>query len=62
MTNKQETILIVDDEEVIRQLIYQQLSNENYYCEEAGSAGQALDKLQNNSFELVILDIRMPGK
>ena len=62
MTNKQETILIVDDEELIRKLLHQKLSDEGYHCERAGSAEQALDKLQDNSFELVILDIKMPGK
>ena len=62
MTSKQGIILIVDDEEVIRKLLHQKLSDESYCCEEADSAEQALEKLQNNLFELVILDIRMPGK
>jgi len=62
MTSKQGIILVVDDEEVIRKLLHQKLSGAGYHCEEASSADQALDKLQNNSFALVILDIRMPGK
>ena len=62
MTEKQKTILIVDDEEVIRRLLHQKLSGEGYRCEEAGSAKQALDRLRSNTIELVILDIKMPGK
>jgi len=62
MTEKQKTILIVDDEEVIRRLLHQKLSGEGYHCEEAGSAEQALDRLRSNTIELVILDIKMPGK
>jgi putative nucleotidyltransferase with HDIG domain len=62
MTVNQETILIVDDEEAIRRLLHQKLSGEGYRCEEAGSAEQALDKLRSNTIELVLLDIKMPGK
>jgi len=62
MTEKQKTILIVDDEELIRRLLHQKLSGEGYRCEEAGSAEQALDRLRSNTIELVILDIKMPGK
>ncbi len=62
MTKKQGVILIVDDEEVIRRLLYQKLSGEGYRCQEAGSADQALNELKSNPTELVILDIKMPGK
>ena len=62
MTEKQERILIVDDEGASRKLLHQKLSNEGYRCLEAGNAEQALDKLSNNSVSLVVLDIRMPGK
>jgi len=54
--------LVVDDEESIRRLLRQKLSSEGYQCREAGSAGQVLDKLQSNTIELVVLDIKMPGK
>ncbi len=62
MTGKQATILIVDDEEAIRRLLKRKLTGEGYHCQEAGSANRALDELQNNEVELVILDIKMPGK
>jgi len=62
VTGKQERILIVDDEELIRRLLHQKLSSEGYRCQKASSAAQALDKLKSNPVELVILDIKMPGK
>jgi putative two-component system response regulator len=62
MSGKQGSILIVDDEEMVRKLLYQKLSSVGYQCQEAESVDQALDKLRNNPVELVISDIKMPGK
>lgn len=62
MAKKRERILIVDDEELVRRLLHQKLAGEGYRCEEASSADQALDELRSNPVELVLLDIRMPGK
>jgi putative two-component system response regulator len=62
MSGKQEGILIVDDEELIRRLLHQKLTSEGYRCQKAGSAAQVLDELKSNPAELVILDIKMPGK
>jgi len=62
MMAKKGAILIVDDEEAIRRLLRQKLSSEGYRCQEAGGAEQALEKLKAGATELVILDIKMPGK
>ena len=62
MANKKERILIIDDEMTIRKLLHQKLSREDYKCEEAASAEQALVKLSRHPVELIILDIKMPGK
>ena len=62
MVNQQERILIVDDEPAARKLITRILTEEGYQCEEADSAAQVLDRLRSSKAELVILDIRMPGK
>jgi putative nucleotidyltransferase with HDIG domain len=62
MPSQRETLLIVDDEDVIRRLLRLKLSREGYQCEEANGAEQALNKLETSPIALVILDIKMPGK
>jgi putative nucleotidyltransferase with HDIG domain len=62
MVNQRERILIVDDEAMIRRLLYRKLSRQGYYCEEASSAVEALAKMRADSAELIILDMKMPGK
>jgi len=53
-------ILIVDDELEITEILADLLS-EDYDCQKAGSAEQALVRLQQSEFHLVISDITMPG-
>nr|WP_281412909.1 HD domain-containing phosphohydrolase [Geobacter grbiciae] len=53
--------MTVDDEEMIRDLMVTALSREGYRCFQAGSAEEARSVLQNNSIDLAILDIMMPG-
>lgn len=55
------TILVVDDDDVIRLLLRQFLESEGYTVEEAENGQKALDKLSRQSFDLIILDIAMPG-
>ncbi len=62
MAGRQERILIVDDEAAVRQLLYQRLVGEGFRCEKAGGGDEALNKIRSDPAELVILDIRMPGK
>ncbi len=61
-TKQQHKVLIVDDEAVIRKILQQRLSSEGYHCEEARSAAEALESLANDPADLVVLDIKMPGK
>lgn len=53
-------ILIVDDEVEITEILADLLS-EDYDCTRAGSAEEALARLQASEFQLVISDITMPG-
>lgn len=55
------TILIVDDEKNLSRLYEKELTKEGYNVILAGSGGEALDKLETSSPDLVVLDIRMPG-
>ncbi|RST76101.1 response regulator transcription factor [Siminovitchia acidinfaciens] len=54
------SILIVDDEERMRNLISLYLSPEGYECVPVSSGGEAVNYLLNKTCELVILDVMMP--
>ena len=55
-------ILIVDDEEKIREMLQRGLTRAMYDCITAQSARQAAKLLEQEHFDLVLLDINMPGK
>ncbi len=59
MRNK--TILIVDDEEDMRTLIEMYLLNSGFHCLQAGNGKDAIEYLQKEVVDLVLLDIMMPG-
>ncbi|QSS99586.1 response regulator [Pontibacillus sp. ALD_SL1] len=54
-------ILIADDEEVLRMLIVDTLEEEGYELEEAEDGIEAFEKVQENEYDLLILDYMMPG-
>ena len=54
-------ILVIDDEESMRVGCVQTLTGEGYRAQAAGNGIQALEMAQRESFDLVILDLRMPG-
>jgi len=53
-------ILIVDDEELIRDLIKEYISLEMFSIEEAADGREALKLFQQNNYDLIILDVMMP--
>ncbi|HLG18507.1 MAG TPA: sigma-54 dependent transcriptional regulator [Bdellovibrionota bacterium] len=55
------TILIVDDEISVRDSLTQWFRRDGYNVEAAENATDALKALQTHTFDLVLLDIRMPG-
>ena len=55
-------ILVVDDDEGIRTLVKKYLNENNYLVTTADSAEDAFEKIQIIKFDLIILDIMMPGK
>ncbi len=59
---KEARILVVDDEERIRRLLKMYLERENYLIEEAENGEIALDKALQTDYDLILLDLMMPGK
>jgi DNA-binding response OmpR family regulator len=57
---EKKTILIVDDQNAVRSLCREELSDEGYEVIEAKNGKEALGKLKDNDPDLVILDIVMP--
>ncbi len=54
-------ILIVDDDESIRRLLKQELEYAGYIAEEATEGLEALNKIKHKKYDLIILDVMMPG-
>ena len=57
---KNATILVVDDDDSIRSLLQQELSDQGYIIEEAANGKQALESVRKNRPDLIILDVMMP--
>ena len=54
--------LVVDDDDGIRSLVKKYLNENNYLVTTANSAEDAAKKIRIIKFDLIILDIMMPGK
>ena len=55
-------ILVVDDDEGIRSLVKKYLNENKYLITTANSAEDAYEKIKIIKYDIIILDIMMPGK
>ena len=55
-------ILVVDDDDGIRSLVKKYLNENNFLVSTADNAEKALEKINIIKFDLIVLDIMMPGK
>ncbi len=55
-------ILVVDDDDLIRDLLYEILEDQGYKVFEAENGNRALQLLKTETFDLIITDIIMPDK
>ena len=62
MENKKNHLLVVDDDDRIRNLLKDFLKNNNFMVSTAIDAEKAKTKLDFLKFDLIILDVMMPGK
>src|SRR5512143_2466350 len=54
------SILVVDDEDSLRNVLTNELSNEGYEVRNAADGDEAITELQKSRYDLVLLDIKMP--
>jgi DNA-binding NtrC family response regulator len=57
---KKSSILVVDDEDSLRNVLAGELVNEGYEVRSAADGDEAISDLEKNSYDLVLLDIKMP--
>ena len=62
MENYKAHILVVDDDDGIRELVKQFLNENNFLVTTAKNSEDALEKVKIIKFDLIVLDIMMPGK
>ncbi|MCS7052345.1 MAG: response regulator, partial [Ignavibacterium sp.] len=58
---KKNKLLIVDDEEIVRQSLQAWFLEDGYDIDLADSAESALKLYEKNKYDLILLDIKMPG-
>jgi len=54
-------VLIVDDEDVVCDLLYDELSDQGFLCATALNGNEALTEMATRHFDVVLLDIKLPG-
>ncbi|HTZ75211.1 MAG TPA: EAL domain-containing protein [Candidatus Aquilonibacter sp.] len=60
MTSRQNRVLIVDDNEMNRDMLARRLERKGYSVSVAASAHELMDRIKKDSIDLVLLDIEMP--
>lgn len=61
MLSRQASILVVDDERSVTDLLGKDLGEEGYGCVAVGTGEDALKKLTEDNFDVMLLDLRLPG-
>ncbi len=54
-------ILVVDDEELIRDVVCEYAQNEGYKCDQACNGIEAINMVDKNNYDCIIMDIMMPN-
>ena len=53
-------VLVVDDEDLVRQVVAENVQSLGYICSTASDGLEALELIKGNSYEVIISDVRMP--
>jgi len=62
MEDQGKRILIVEDDQFLREFYQELLQEEGYFIDVAPDGDIALNKAQNNNYDLILLDIMLPKK
>ena len=62
MSKRKGTVLIIDDEEAIRESMEMLLNSEGLSTVTASDGEEGLSRMEENLFDLVLLDLTLPGK
>jgi len=57
----QRRILFVDDDEELRSIVRDQLTQSGFEFDEAADGNEAMEKLRKEKYDLLLLDVTMPG-
>jgi DNA-binding NtrC family response regulator len=57
---KKSSILVVDDEDALRTVLSNELTNEGYQVQNASDGDEAVNELTKSTYDLILLDIKMP--
>ena len=61
MTDKKVSILVVDDDAAIRELLHEHLSRVGYDVLTAGDGDEMRERLDGARVDLIVLDVMLPG-
>jgi len=61
MDNAKPRVMIIDDDEVICDILYEELSDRGYLCSSVFNGNDALVKLATMDFDVALVDIKLPG-
>ena len=60
LTHIGKKVLVVDDEDILRMLLTDTLEYDQFIVEEAEDGQEALEKIQSNEYDVIILDYMLP--
>jgi len=61
MPEERDIVLVVDDDEDVRKMLYKVIRSNGISADIAGSGEEALQKTENNRYDLILLDVNMGG-
>jgi DNA-binding response OmpR family regulator len=62
VSKNKDRILFVDDDAELREIVRDQLSSAGYQVDEAADGTHAIEKIPTGDYDLLLLDITLPGK